>query len=72
MATTEARMQPYSEVLTSEAKKHQNPPPASRHRAVFELPKAIPLFDMQRSAQNPLNISNFYQETRESVPLMLV
>jgi hypothetical protein len=72
MATTAARMQPYSQVLASEAKKHQNPPPASRHRAVFELPKAIPLFDMRRSAQNPLNISNFYQETRESVPLMLV
>jgi hypothetical protein len=67
-----ARMEPYAQVFTSEAKKHRNPPPASRHRGVFVLPKAIPLFDMQRSAHNSLNISNFYQETRESVPLMLV
>jgi hypothetical protein len=60
------------QVSTFKATKHRNPPPASRHRAVFELPKAIPLFDMRGSTQNPLNIRNFYQETRQSVPVMLV
>jgi hypothetical protein len=60
------------QVSTYEAKNHQNPPRASQHRAVFELPTAIPLFGMQHSTQNLENISNFYRETRQSVPVMLV
>jgi hypothetical protein len=71
-ATTVAPMQQELQVSTFETKNHRNPPPASRHRAVFQLPQVIPLFDMQRSSQNPLNIGNLYQETRQSVPLMLV
>jgi hypothetical protein len=71
-ATTVAQMEPDLQVSTYEAKKHPNPPCASRHRAVFELPTAIPFFDMQHSTPNLENISDFYQKTRQSVPLMLV
>jgi hypothetical protein len=70
-STPPAPMEPNREAPTFEAKIQRNPPPASRHRAVLELPKAIPLFDMH-SSHNPLNLSNFYKETRESVPLMFV
>jgi hypothetical protein len=71
-ATTVAQTEHDQQVSTYEAKNHRNPPRASRHRAVFELPTAIPLFDMHHSTQNLDNVRNFYTETRQSVPLMLV
>jgi hypothetical protein len=71
-ATTVVQMTQERQVATFRNKIQRNPPPASRHRAVMELPTPIPLFDMQRSSQNPLDITNFFQETRESVPFMMV
>ena len=70
-ATTPAPMEQERQVSTFRAKIQRNPPPASRHRAVLELPTAIPLFDMH-STQTPLNMRSFYQETRQSVSLMFV
>jgi hypothetical protein len=48
----------------------QDPPPASRHRGVLRLHKAVPLFNMQAFASR--NIMDILQSSREAKPTMLV
>ncbi len=48
----------------------QDPPPASQHRAVLHLHKAVPLFDMQACTSQ--SIVDILQSSREATPTIMV
>jgi hypothetical protein len=54
-------------LVTPKKKNRFQPPPASQHRSVLKLARAVPLFDMR--ANTSKNISNIIMSSRGALPI---